>query len=74
MVKGGDDVITQRLHPDVDPARVETNNHHLRKFASEGLRTLVMAFREINEDDFLDFKVSHSLAFVSLPFYIRVLT
>lgn len=57
LIKGGDDVITQRLSADSDTAAIDTNNHHLRKFASEGLRTLVMAYREISEEAFLEFKV-----------------
>ena len=48
--KGADTVILERLHPD-NPT-VEATLQHLEEYASEGLRTLCLAMREIPEDEY----------------------
>lgn len=48
--KGADTVILERLHPN-NPI-VETTLQHLEEYASEGLRTLCLAMREIPEDEY----------------------
>jgi phospholipid-transporting ATPase len=48
--KGADTVILERLHPD-NPT-VEATLQHLEEYASDGLRTLCLAMREIPEDEF----------------------
>lgn len=48
--KGADTVILERLHPD-NPT-VETTLQHLEEYASEGLRTLCLAMREVPESEF----------------------
>jgi phospholipid-transporting ATPase len=48
--KGADTVILERLHPD-NPT-VEATLQHLEEYASEGLRTLCLAMREIPDDEF----------------------
>ncbi|OQE20479.1 hypothetical protein PENSTE_c013G08051 [Penicillium steckii] len=48
--KGADTVILERLYPN-NPI-VETTLQHLEEYASEGLRTLCLAMREIPEDEF----------------------
>ncbi|RAK81783.1 aminophospholipid-translocating P4-type ATPase DRS2 [Aspergillus fijiensis CBS 313.89] len=48
--KGADTVILERLHPD-NPT-VEATLQHLEEYASEGLRTLCLAMREIPEAEF----------------------
>ncbi|KAJ5815652.1 hypothetical protein N7474_007429 [Penicillium riverlandense] len=48
--KGADTVIMERLHPD-NPT-VEATLQHLEEYASEGLRTLCLAMREISEAEF----------------------
>ncbi|KAL1916326.1 uncharacterized protein VTP21DRAFT_5943 [Calcarisporiella thermophila] len=48
--KGADTVILERLCPD-NPF-VETTLTHLEEFATEGLRTLCIAMREIPEDEY----------------------
>jgi phospholipid-transporting ATPase len=54
--KGADTVIMERLY-EGDPL-VETTNRHLEEYASEGLRTLCLAMREVTEQEFEDwFKV-----------------
>lgn len=48
--KGADTVILERLNPD-NPT-VEATLQHLEEYASEGLRTLCLAMREIPEEEF----------------------
>lgn len=48
--KGADTVILERLHAD-NPI-VESTLQHLEEYASEGLRTLCLAMREVPEDEF----------------------
>lgn len=48
--KGADTVILERLHPD-NPT-VETTLQHLEEYASEGLRTLCLAMREISDQEY----------------------
>lgn len=48
--KGADTVILERLNPD-NPI-VEATLQHLEEYASEGLRTLCLAMREIPEEEF----------------------
>lgn len=48
--KGADTVILERLHPD-NPT-VEVTLQHLEEYASDGLRTLCLAMREISEEEF----------------------
>ncbi|CAI7624889.1 unnamed protein product [Penicillium pancosmium] len=48
--KGADTVILERLHAN-NPI-VETTLQHLEEYASEGLRTLCLAMREIPEDEY----------------------
>ncbi|KAL4785495.1 hypothetical protein BJX76DRAFT_324416 [Aspergillus varians] len=49
-IKGADTVILERLHPD-NPI-VESTLQHLEEYASDGLRTLCLAMREVPEDEF----------------------
>lgn len=49
--KGADTVILERLAKDNNPY-VETTLTHLEEYASEGLRTLCLAMREISEGEF----------------------
>jgi phospholipid-transporting ATPase len=48
--KGADTVILERLRP--DNPHVESTLQHLEEYASEGLRTLCLAMREIPEGEF----------------------
>lgn len=48
--KGADTVILERLHP--DNPMVEATLQHLEDYASDGLRTLCLAMREVPEDEF----------------------
>ncbi|KAI5780182.1 hypothetical protein DFH27DRAFT_362977 [Peziza echinospora] len=48
--KGADTVILERLHP--DNPMVEVTLQHLEDYATEGLRTLCLAMREISEEEY----------------------
>lgn len=48
--KGADTVILERLH--ADNPTVEATLQHLEEYASEGLRTLCLAMREVSEQEF----------------------
>ncbi|EIT78593.1 P-type ATPase [Aspergillus oryzae 100-8] len=48
--KGADTVILERLNP--DNPMVEVTLQHLEEYASEGLRTLCLAMREVSEEEF----------------------
>jgi len=46
LCKGADDVIFERLSEDsTDAERLKATDTHVKEFAQEGLRTLVMAYR-----------------------------
>jgi phospholipid-translocating ATPase len=48
LLKGADNVIFERLAPGQEESKHETNDR-LDEFANEGLRTLTLAYREIDE-------------------------
>ncbi|ODV86406.1 hypothetical protein CANARDRAFT_196601 [[Candida] arabinofermentans NRRL YB-2248] len=50
--KGADNVIYERLGPDSDEEILSKTAIHLSEFAQEGLRTLCIAQKYINSDDF----------------------
>jgi phospholipid-transporting ATPase len=58
--KGADTVILERLHPD-NPT-VEVTLQHLEEYATEGLRTLCLAMREVPEDEFQQWLQIHEKA------------
>lgn len=58
--KGADTVILERLHPD-NPT-VEATLQHLEDYASDGLRTLCLAMREIPEEEFQQWYQVHDKA------------
>jgi phospholipid-transporting ATPase len=58
--KGADTVILERLHPD-NPT-VEATLQHLEEYASDGLRTLCLAMREVPEDEFQQWIQIHEKA------------
>ncbi|XP_059479507.1 probable phospholipid-transporting ATPase IM isoform X4 [Neocloeon triangulifer] len=63
--KGADNVIYERLKPDSDARKTKTQDN-LNKFASEGLRTLCLAVRDLEDDFFNDWKNRHQAAALSL--------
>ncbi|CAM1330633.1 ATP8B2 (predicted) [Pycnogonum litorale] len=65
LCKGADSVIYERLDPCCDNLKNETLKH-LNKFASEGLRTLCLAWKDIDENYFQEWKERHQEASTSL--------
>ncbi|KRT86590.1 hydrolase, partial [Oryctes borbonicus] len=63
--KGADNVIYERLRPGNEDIKLKTQEH-LNKFAGEGLRTLCLACRDLDEDFFNDWKQRHQQAALSL--------
>ncbi|KAI0823535.1 phospholipid-translocating P-type ATPase [Trametes gibbosa] len=65
LSKGADNVIIERLHPGQDAA-VRTTEDHLAEFASEGLRTLTLAYKVVPEDEYEAWAKRYHEATVSL--------
>ncbi|TBU65246.1 phospholipid-translocating P-type ATPase [Dichomitus squalens] len=65
LCKGADNVIIERLSPGQD-AFVRTTEDHLAEFASEGLRTLTLAYRVVPEDEYEAWAQRYHAASVSL--------
>ncbi|XP_071051029.1 probable phospholipid-transporting ATPase IM isoform X2 [Onthophagus taurus] len=63
--KGADNVIYERLKPGNEEMKLRTQEH-LNKFAGEGLRTLCLAYRDLDEEFFNDWKQRHQQAALSL--------
>ncbi|XP_017777528.1 PREDICTED: probable phospholipid-transporting ATPase IM isoform X2 [Nicrophorus vespilloides] len=63
--KGADNVIYERLRADSDEVKNRTQEH-LNKFAGEGLRTLCLASRDLDEEFFNKWKQRHMEAALSL--------
>ncbi|XP_013785389.1 phospholipid-transporting ATPase ID-like [Limulus polyphemus] len=63
--KGADSVIFERLNPDSAEIKIKTMDH-LNKFASEGLRTLCLAVKDLDEDYFEEWKERFNEAATSM--------
>ncbi|XP_077202756.1 phospholipid-transporting ATPase ID-like isoform X2 [Paroedura picta] len=63
--KGADTIVYERLHPSCGPLKEKTTEH-LEEFAGEGLRTLVVAYRELEEATFADWQQRHHEASTAL--------
>jgi len=63
--KGADNVIFERLRLDQLENKLVTQEH-LHKFASEGLRTLVLGVKDLTEQQFEEWKAQHHQAAVSM--------
>ena len=63
--KGADNVIFERLAAGQDAAKRRTQEH-LDKFATDGLRTLVLGVRELSQEQFDDWKAEHHQAAIAL--------
>ncbi|KAJ3205484.1 hypothetical protein HK099_000819, partial [Clydaea vesicula] len=67
--KGADNIMLSRLSKDEKlnpPSLLKEADKALTKFSEEGLRTLVLAWRELTEEEFLEFKVEFEEAERSL--------
>lgn len=65
LIKGADNVIFERLAPGNDAIKEKTNKD-LEAFASDGLRTLCLAYRMISEDEYETWSRSWQEAITSL--------
>ncbi|RXG67747.1 Phospholipid-transporting ATPase ID [Armadillidium vulgare] len=63
--KGADSIIYERLKKDQNALKHHTQEH-LNKFAADGLRTLVLAVKDLDERYFQDWKNRHHTAATSL--------
>ncbi|XP_068248598.1 probable phospholipid-transporting ATPase IM isoform X2 [Palaemon carinicauda] len=63
--KGADSIVYERLKDGQDSLKYHTQEH-LDRFAGEGLRTLCLAYKDLDEDYFLDWKGRHHEAAISL--------
>lgn len=63
--KGADTVIFERLAPHQEALK-ETTSDHLDRFASDGLRTLVVGIRDLTEQEFERWKAAHHEAAISM--------
>lgn len=65
LSKGADNVIFERLRPGSDELKKVTE-HHLSEFASDGLRTLTLAYKVISEDEYNLFNERYHEASVAI--------
>lgn len=65
-IKGADDPIKERLVPGQGKDVCETTWRHLEEYSNEGLRTLVLAYKDIPEKDFTAWFKKYKKARVSL--------
>ncbi|NXG67568.1 AT8B2 ATPase, partial [Hemiprocne comata] len=63
--KGADTILYERLHSSCESLKEETTEH-LNEFAGEGLRTLVVAYKNLDEDYFQDWIRRHHEASTAL--------
>uniref|UniRef100_A0A8C5U2T9 Phospholipid-transporting ATPase n=1 Tax=Malurus cyaneus samueli TaxID=2593467 RepID=A0A8C5U2T9_9PASS len=63
--KGADTILYELLHPSCNSLKEETTEH-LNEFAGEGLRTLVVAYKSLEEDYFQDWIRRHHEASTAL--------
>ncbi|KDQ61077.1 hypothetical protein JAAARDRAFT_124991 [Jaapia argillacea MUCL 33604] len=65
LTKGADNIIFERLKPGGDDLK-QTTTQHLDEFASEGLRTLTLAYRIVPDDEYESWSERYEEATVSL--------
>ncbi|XP_061672194.1 probable phospholipid-transporting ATPase IM [Syngnathoides biaculeatus] len=63
--KGADTIIYERLHHSCAKL-MDVTTEHLNEFAGEGLRTLALAYRDLDEDFFLQWQRRHHEASTAL--------
>ena len=51
--KGADSVILKRLKPDTPVDIMDDTKEHLKQFSRDGLRTLAIGFKELEEEAFI---------------------
>ncbi|KAG7476520.1 hypothetical protein MATL_G00083880 [Megalops atlanticus] len=63
--KGADTIVYERLHRSCNKL-MDVTTEHLNEFAGEGLRTLVLAYKDLDEDYFQEWKQRHHEASTAL--------
>ncbi|XP_036385821.1 phospholipid-transporting ATPase ID [Megalops cyprinoides] len=63
--KGADTIVYERLHHSCNKL-MDVTTEHLNEFAGEGLRTLVLAYKDLDEDYFQEWKQRHHEASTAL--------
>ncbi|XP_015261024.1 PREDICTED: phospholipid-transporting ATPase ID-like, partial [Gekko japonicus] len=63
--KGADTIVYDLLHPSCEPLKEKTTEH-LEEFAGEGLRTLVVAYKDLDEATFEGWQQRHHEASTTL--------
>ncbi|XP_034026702.1 phospholipid-transporting ATPase ID-like [Thalassophryne amazonica] len=63
--KGADTIIYERLHQSCNKL-MDVTTEHLNEFAGEGLRTLVLAYKDLDEDYFNQWTQRHHEASIAL--------
>ncbi|XP_070706553.1 probable phospholipid-transporting ATPase IM [Pempheris klunzingeri] len=63
--KGADTIIFERLHPSCKKL-VEVTSRHLSEYAGEGLRTLALAYKNLDETYMEDWKQRHHEASITM--------
>ncbi|XP_051973016.1 phospholipid-transporting ATPase ID [Xyrauchen texanus] len=63
--KGADTIIFERLHPSCSKL-MEVTTEHLNEYAGEGLRTLALAYKDLDEDMFKEWRLRHHEASTAL--------
>ncbi|KAI5956561.1 DNF1 [Candida jiufengensis] len=63
ICKGADSIIYERLSKEYnDPAMLESTAKHLEEYATEGLRTLCIAERELSWNQYIEWNKRHQIA------------
>lgn len=57
FMKGADAMMMKMLKDDEDKAVVDLVNQQITSFAEQGLRTLVLGYRKLSEDEYLNWKL-----------------
>ncbi|TCD59897.1 hypothetical protein EIP91_011212 [Steccherinum ochraceum] len=60
--KGADSVIYERLRPDHDPALKDKTSKDMEMFANGGLRTLCIAYRYLDEEEYMNWQRTYDAA------------
>ncbi|KAG1970776.1 phospholipid-transporting ATPase ID [Pimephales promelas] len=63
--KGADTIIYERLHPSCSKL-MDVTTEHLNEYAGEGLRTLALAYKDLDEDKFEEWRERHHEASTSM--------
>lgn len=59
FTKGADNIIREKIS--VNKEQIETTNKHLIDFAKKGLRTLMLAYKEITSEELADWEILYNV-------------